>query len=381
MKNPIFTIDTWSKIASKPARTALEKQLPAYLPTCRWFGGKSRIIRSIRITDLIVLPLKEEAGALLIVEVSYNEGLDEYYQLPVSFIPEGLSTFLRSKYQQSVMFSVVINGEPGYLYDGMYCEAYRSYLFSLMAKKKSKEEGKGLVGQSIAAVKHFYKEHHKQVDSRVLSAEQSNTSVIYGKSFFFKIYRKLERMVNPDVEVTRFLSETAQFEHIPKYAGELTLKGDKSPDFMLGMMLELVENQGDAWEYMHDAIDRYYERVELGQQDHPVPALKGTFMKPIKYSKSPEILQSLIGGAPAERASLLGIRTAEMHIALASHPEPKTLDRSLFAALPTLTLLFPANPGAHHLPDAGPGDENPARPLCSCRPRGAGHEERGVATL
>ena len=345
VKNPIFTVDSWDKIAEKKARTALEKQLPTYLPSCRWFGGKSRIIRSVSITDYLILPIKEGVGALLIAEVSYNEGLDEHYQLPISFIPEGPSTFLRSKHQQSVMFPVVIDGESGYLYDGMYSESYRSYLFSLMAKAKKKDEGKGLVGRSIAAVKHFYKEHNKTVGSRVLSAEQSNTSVIYDKSFFFKIYRKLERMVNPDVEVTRYLSETAQFEYIPKYAGELVLKGDQTPDFMLGMMSELVENQGDAWEYMHDAIDRYYERVELGQEDHAVPALKGTFVKPVEYGKAPEIIQSLIGGAPAERASLLGLRTAEMHIALAAHPETKDFgteafslhyQRSLYSSLQTL---------------------------------------------
>ena len=38
------------------------------------------------------------------------------------------------------------------------------------------------------------------------------------------------------------------------------------------MMLELVENQGDAWEYMNDAIDRYYERVSLGQEEQRAPA-------------------------------------------------------------------------------------------------------------
>ena len=346
-KGDIFAVDKWSQLADKRARTAIEKYLPKYLPNCRWFGGKSRIIRSVSIVDMLLLPIVEGEGALMIIEVSYNEGLDEYYQLPVSFIPKGPSTFLRSKFQQSIMFPVSIGEIHGYLYDAMYSEPYRSYLFSLMAKSKKskKEETKGLMGQSVASVKHFYKERQKSVGSRVLSAEQSNTSVIYEKQYFFKIYRKLERMVNPDVEVTRYLSETANFEHMPQYAGELTLKGEGTPDFMLGMMLDLVENQGDAWQYMNDAIDRYYERVELGQENHAVPALKGTFVKPAEYVKTPDIIQSLIGGAPAERASLLGLRTAEMHIALAAHPETKNFEseafslhyqRSLYSSLQTL---------------------------------------------
>ena len=53
------------------------------------------------------------------------------------------------------------------------------------------------------------------------------------------------------------------------------------------MMLELVENQGDAWEYMKDAINRYYERVQLGQEDRTAPALRGTLTKPVEYDKVP----------------------------------------------------------------------------------------------
>ncbi len=341
----VFTIAKWSQLTSKSAKAALEKNLEAYLATCRWFGGKSRTIRSISISDVHELPITDGAATLLILEISYNEGLDEYYQLPVSFIPDGPSTFFRSKFQQSVIFPITVSGEQGFLYDAMYSEPYRSYLFSLMAKPRKKEETTGLVGRSVASVKHYYKENKKTVASRILSAEQSNTSAIYDKQYFFKIYRKLERMVNPDVEVTRYLSETAEFEHIPKYAGELVLRGGKVSDYMLGMMLELVENQGDAWEYMNDAIDRYYERVSLGQEEQRAPALKGSLMKPVAYDKIPDILQSLIGGAPAERARLLGLRTAEMHIALAAHPEVKDFEpeafslhyqRSLYSSLQTL---------------------------------------------
>ena len=341
----VLSIAKWSQLTGKSARTQLEKHLGAYLNSCRWFGGKSRTIRSISIADALELPIKDGTGTLLILEVSYNEGLDEYYQLPVSFIPEGPSKFFRSKFQQSMIFPITVGGEEGFLYDAMYSEPFRSYLFSLMAKSSKKGESTGLVGRSLAAVKHYYKEHKKTVSSRILSTEQSNTSVIYDKQYFFKIYRKLERMVNPDVEVTRYLSETAEFEHIPKYAGELVLKGDQTTDYMLGMMLELVDNQGDAWEYMNDAITRYYERVSLGQDDHQTPSLKGTLMKPTPHAKIPEILQSLIGGAPAERAHLLGLRTAEMHIALAAHPEVKDFEpeafslhyqRSLYSSLQTL---------------------------------------------
>ena len=86
-KKPIFALDDWKQITSRRAHTPLEKKLPQYLKTCRWFGGKSRTIRSIHVSEAMELPLAEGVGALLVLEISYNEGLDEYYQLPISFIP------------------------------------------------------------------------------------------------------------------------------------------------------------------------------------------------------------------------------------------------------------------------------------------------------
>jgi maltose alpha-D-glucosyltransferase / alpha-amylase len=39
---------------------------------------------------------------------------------------------------------------------------------------------------------------------KVLSAEQSNTSIIFNRKYFFKLYRKLDRVTNPDVEISAF---------------------------------------------------------------------------------------------------------------------------------------------------------------------------------
>ena len=341
----VVTMESWKDLSQSKVLESLEKHLPNYLVKCRWFGGKARTIRKVKITEVRMLPIKEGTGALLILDVSYNEGMDEFYQLPVSYTTDGLSSFLRNQYPQSILFPITVGEQTGVLYDGMYSEPFRTYLFSLMAQGKNKNEIDGLTGSAIADVKKYYKKHKGEVHSRVLSAEQSNTSVIYEKDYFFKIYRKLEQTANPDVEITRFLSEKAHFPNIPQYSGSLELKFEGQESFVLGMMLNLVENQGDAWVYMNDAIDRFYERVTLlRDEEKALPARKGTLMEPVAYEKAPTILKSLIGGAPAERASLLGTRTAEMHIALASQPNIKDFapeafslhyQRSLYSSLQT----------------------------------------------
>ena len=74
------------------------------------------------------------------------------------------------------------------------------------------------------------------------SAEQSNTSVIYGKELILKLFRRLQTGENPDVEIGRFLTEVAHFRRIAPFLGEITItpaRGDKTTVAMLqGLVCE-----------------------------------------------------------------------------------------------------------------------------------------------
>src|SRR5262249_36545477 len=54
----------------------------------------------------------------------------------------------------------------------------------------------------------------------LVKAQQSNTEIIFGDRYFFKIFRRLEPGPNPDLEIGRFLSEKA-FSNAPAVAGSL----------------------------------------------------------------------------------------------------------------------------------------------------------------
>ena len=339
----IATVKDWNDLFKPKNISAVESALPAYVNKCRWFGGKARVIRSIDIVKHADVKMPTSKGAFLILEVSYNEGLNEYYQLPISFIAKEYSQFLSRNFPQGIIAPIRIDDQEGFLYDAVYNDAFRKALYEIMLKKKKINEGGDLYGDANKQAVKLWKNSNKDVRSRVLNAEQSNTSIIYEKDFFFKLYRKLDAALNPDLEITRFLTEVAKFPNVPQYAGSLELKTEKSNSMVLGMMQTLVENQGDAWTYMGDVVRRYFERVLIEQKDtKSVPAMKGTLVKPVEYEKIPDKIKHYLGGAATERAELLGIRTAEMHLALASDtddkdfkPEPFSLhyQRSVYSSL------------------------------------------------
>ena len=77
-----------------------------------------------------------------------------------------------------------------------------------------------------------------------------------------------------------------------------------------------MENSGDSWSYVSGMVARYFEQVlskksEAGQLPQSYPQ-----MREIRSSDIPSSLSSMVGEFFFEMISLLGKRTAQMHLAL-----------------------------------------------------------------
>jgi len=83
---------------------------------------------------------------------------------------------------------------------------------------------------------------------RDLGADQSHTSVVIGDTLLLKAYRRLQPGLNPDLEMTAFLSEEAEFPAVPRlcgYAEVVTQRGDPTT---IAMLEEFVADGADAFE-------------------------------------------------------------------------------------------------------------------------------------
>ncbi len=321
--------------------------LPPYIQERRWFGGKARTIQRMQIVNNTPLAVGRQGVALLFIEVSYNDGLPELYQLPIAFTSdEQEMNNLNTSQPTSIIARVTNEGTEGYLYDAMYWDEYRQLLLQLIARRKNlRTDHSELNGYSNRIVSQVLKEHNGTIPSRILGAEQSNTSVIFDDRFFLKIYRKLDRALNPDVEVVSTLTDRANFEQVPRFLGSLEhVEAGKQP-MVLVMLQELVPNQGDAWVMMESSLKRFFERIETSSEQVSVAPTIGTLSRPVSFTQSPEPVQMQLGGASVDRIELLGLRTAEMHVALASLSDQKDFapedfslhyQRSLYSSLTSL---------------------------------------------
>src|SRR5439155_22156848 len=128
--------------------------------------------------------------------------------------------------------------------------------------------------------------------------------------------------LNPDVEINRFLTEQTDFVNVPAFVGAIEYRRAKAEPAVVCMLQRAAANEGDVWTRSVDAVGRYYERVlerkaDLQNESAPLGAQ----------------LDELIGGVYPEKVKLIGQRTGELHLALASCPDDPAFRPEPFNAM------------------------------------------------
>jgi maltose alpha-D-glucosyltransferase/alpha-amylase len=112
----------------------------------------------------------------------------------------------------------------------------------------------------------------------------------------------------------------------------------------LGILQEVIANEGDAWSYTLDALGRFFDRilVSWGNESAPVPVPTEPLGDLARREMTADDFERI--GTYVPTVQLLGERTAELHVALASgrgkdfEPEPfsELYQRSLYDSMRTL---------------------------------------------
>lgn len=314
---PLFSTEmSWEKVFNSynEKRFFERKILPPFMKKCRWFGGKAKVISKMGINKMIPVKVSGQTHYLTVVEVHYVQRLPELYFLPLSFAPADTVIERVEYHAQSVVCRAEIQDEVGFVMDSSYDKQFRDFLLTNMDKRARIKFDDGVLEFNSSVFNKI--DIDGEVDSKVLKADQSNTAIIYNEKYFFKFYRKLEREINPDLEIVRFLSENTSFGNSPKYTGSMEFVDPEGKVMVFGLLQEKVENQGDAWGMTTDSVGRFFERVITKAKKEKLPKLINKAS--IAFEEAPELIQEFIGRGFYERVVRLGQRTAEMHLALAS---------------------------------------------------------------
>lgn len=282
--------------------------LENYILKKRWYAGKSSTLKYIEIVDYFLLKSKKNIFYGVLFEVNFSEAFFQDYFIPLSFIKKSKEELETN----TVIAPVSFKNEEGYLIDAIHIEDFRKLIFENMMKSSSEDA----IGKTVF---HRSKTNNpvKYQSSRFMGGEQSNTSIIFNDSMVMKFFRRIYTSKNPDYEIVRFITEKTTFKNIPGYVGSMNVAFENGETITLGLMQDLIENEGDAWKYMLQELKSVFTNLEKKKiKASKLPKISMYQRQPIN-TIPPEIID-FAGLNLFLKVSKLALRTAEMHIAMGS---------------------------------------------------------------
>src|SRR5256712_13336442 len=190
---------------------AVSAQLAPLLPRQRWFGDKGRTITGVRLRDCGALG---DRAWLVLVDVTFDEGLDETYAVPLVLGGEGAAP-------GALAMTLDLDGvttraldafdDPGFCLE--LVTAFERNVTVPTLHQGAVRFVRTELFPPLAGV--------ASLTPRRLTAEQSNTSVVYGDRLVVKALRRVKPGITLDYEVGAVLTFRARFPHVPPLAGGL----------------------------------------------------------------------------------------------------------------------------------------------------------------
>ncbi|MFS8202495.1 maltokinase N-terminal cap-like domain-containing protein [Streptomyces sp. CWNU-52B] len=225
---------------------SLEPLLREWLPRQRWFAGKGRPVTGFSLVSATeVLPPGSPLGLLHLLVRAHQPPVPtqgapahpaDCYQLLLGVretLPPRLAPALIGRPAQGPLAGLTVYEA---LHDprpaGVLLEALREQarVGELRFERDTRQEIRG------------------DPVPRLMTAEQSNSSVVYGDTFILKVLRRIVPGVNPDLELPLALAREG-CPRVPAPAGWLLadLAGDDDT-YVLGVLQPFVQGASDGWD-------------------------------------------------------------------------------------------------------------------------------------
>ena len=318
----------WADLSGPHNLPLLEREvIPAFLPRQRWFAAKDQRLRGARVVAQAELAAPEDDGAngrpnsfsLQIIEAQLGRGERQQYLLPLatSWSPEG------SEVRQALLPATLAQLRQARREGALIDAASQERL--ALALAEAIRLGATLPSGAAGEIRFRHTPGFDQAAwperlvVRRLGAEQSNSSVMFEEYAVLKLYRRIQAGPHPEVEMARFLVERAGFANTPPPLATIELAPPDGEPSAIGVLFGFVRNQGDGWTLALDYLLRYLD--DALNETAPGAAPPG------RKAGLPDADHFFIA-----LARQLGLRTAQLHRALAEHgdadpafaPEPVT---------------------------------------------------------
>jgi maltokinase len=217
----------------------LEHSLAAWLPAQRWYPGGTA--DDIAVVADTVLAKGEPELRHLIITASRGGAATRYQVL----------AGIRAEVPPELNHAVIgPDGNGRTAYDALHDPGLTGVLL------------RGISAGQAAGPLRFVRESAAPIDdtagSRVLSAEQSNTSLIFGEAAILKVFRRVFAGQNPDLEVARALARLGS-DHVARPFGWIEASLDGEEAALLAILSEYLRGACDGWSLAETSLRDLYQ--------------------------------------------------------------------------------------------------------------------------
>ncbi len=318
--------------------------LSGWIRDRRWFRSRTRRIKSIQVRDVVPVPVGDRLAAVVLTDVTYTEGDPELYLIPLtSMTAREAAPILDAGSHAAIARIASATGRrsESLLIDATLDPAFTTALLDAIGSRQRLRGRFGeLAGRPEKSFRAVVGADRKALVPAPIRGEQSNSSTIFGDRAILKLYRVTQPGINPDLEVGRALTERG-FAQTPAIAGSMDYRPDHGPSMTAVLVNAFVPNQGNLFMHTLDELRGFFERAAAqppradGEHLDSAGLLAAARLEPTADVR--DVIDAYL-----ETARLAGIRTGELHQALARPgndatftPEPfsELYQRSLFQAI------------------------------------------------
>jgi len=276
------------------------KVLAEVLPRQRWFGGQGRRIDSVSVLDTAVFAAGTAGAWLVLLDVAFEEAPSETFFVPLTVRSDGAPT-------GEVFGRLDLGGASARVADAFDDPDFCSELLVAFDAGLTLRARHGTV--RFVRTPAFPRLDAGEVPPpRRLRGEQSNTSVVFGDVLVLKSYRNPVRGINPEREMTGFLTARGRFAAVPQLAGAAEYAGADGTVMTLAVLQTFICGCGDGWTWVLGELESLRDRVITRARREPVDASR---LGAIVQDEASSLLGAL---------GRLGRLTGGLHDALAADP-------------------------------------------------------------
>lgn len=289
-------VEGMNPLMVRRAKEQLEHQIiPRFFRSQLWFVDRDAAVEKFEFGEMHEWSEGSASWLLSTVAVTLVGGEVHRYAIPLALAWEDEDESRVSALLHATLAKVRRRARMGILFDAFWDDSFCCAVVSGMDRGEALPFGSGHLQFHAASGFSGYACPVGPAAVMRTVSERGRLLVNLDDQLMLKGYRWLLAGEHPELEVSRFLTEKAKFTHMPQLAGTVEYSDSEGHCSTLAILERYAENQGTAWTYTLDYLERFLEECRTNAE-----ALPDT-----RHSAYLDLIKTL------------GLRTAEFHQALA----------------------------------------------------------------